>query len=127
MGEPVELRVEAVSDRFDASDDRWLDQVAALISDLHAEVGTVSRQRAPAEGSKGALDSIILSLTSAGALTASVELLKSWLARDRSRSVKVTWSADGALQELELSGTGVDDAAFEQVVQAVAKQLPATP
>jgi hypothetical protein len=59
-------------------------------------------------------------------LTAAVELLKGWLARDRSRTVKVAWSADGKLQELELSGAQVDPAAFDQVVRAVAQQLPGT-
>jgi hypothetical protein len=40
--------------------------------------------------------------------------------------VKVAWSADGKLQELELSGAQVDPAAFDQVVRAVAQQLPGT-
>ncbi|HWC69258.1 MAG TPA: hypothetical protein VG478_14410 [Acidimicrobiales bacterium] len=126
VGEQVELRLEPVSERFDAADDRWLDQIAGLVSELQEEVGGVSRRREPVEGTKGALDSILLSLTSAGALTAAVELLKGWLARDRSRTVKVAWSADGKLQELELSGAQVDPAAFDQVVRAVAQQLPGT-
>ena len=127
MGDAVELRLEPVSERFDASDDRWLDQVAGFVTELQDGVGGVTRQREPVEGTKGALDSILLSLTSAGALTAAVELLKAWLSRDRSRSVKVSWTADGSVQQLELAGSQVDSAAFDQVVSAVVKQLPATP
>jgi hypothetical protein len=127
MGDAVELRLEPVSDRFDASDDRWLDQVAGFVTELQDGVGGVERQREPVEGTKGALDSILLSLTSAGALTAAVELLKAWLSRDRSRSVKVSWAADGSVQQLELAGSQVDSAAFDQIVSAVTKQLPATP
>ena len=127
MGDAVELRLEPVSERFDSSDDRWLDQVAGFVTELQDGVGGVTRQREPVEGTKGALDSILLSLTSAGALTAAVELLKAWLSRDRSRSVKVSWTADGSVQQLELAGNQVDSAAFDQVVSAVVKQLPATP
>lgn len=127
MGDAVELRLEPVSERFDSSDDRWLDQVAGFVTELQDGVGGVTRQREPVEGTKGALDSILLSLTSAGALTAAVELLKAWLSRDRSRSVKVSWTADGSVQQLELAGSQVDSAAFDQVVSAVVKQLPATP
>jgi hypothetical protein len=126
VGEQIELRLEPVSERFDATDDRWLDQVAGLVSELQDEVGGVSRRREPVAGTKGALDSILLSLTSAGALTAAVELLKAWLTRDRSRSVKVAWSADGNLQQLELSGSQVDSGAFDQIVRAVSQQLPGT-
>jgi hypothetical protein len=127
MGDAVELRLEPVSERFDSSDDRWLDQVAGFVTELQDGVGGVTRQREPVEGTKGALDSILLSLTSAGALTAAVELLKAWLSRDRSRSVKVSWTADGSVQQLELAGSQVDSAAFDQIVSTVVKQLPATP
>jgi Effector Associated Constant Component 1 len=127
MDEAVELRLEPVSERFDAVDDRWLDQVAGLVSELQDGVGGVSRRREPVEGTKGALDSILLSLTSAGALTAAVELIKAWLTRDRSRSVKVTWAADGSVQQFELAGSEIDPAAFDQIVRAVSRQLPTTP
>jgi hypothetical protein len=40
--------------------------------------------------------------------------------------VKVTWTADGAVQAFEPAG-GQDDAAFDAIVSAVSKQLPPTP
>jgi hypothetical protein len=127
VGAPVELRLDASSDRFDAADDRWLDQVAGLVGELQTEVGVISRVREPVQGSKGSLDAILLSLSSAGALTAAVELIKAWLQRDRSRSIKVSWSEEGKLQALELAGSQVDSTAFDQVVRAVTQQLPASP
>ena len=125
MDEPVVLRLEPSSDRYDATDDRWLDQVAGFITELQAEVGTVTLDREPVAGTKGALDSILVSMTSAGVLTASVELLKGWLTRDRSRSVKVTWSSGGEVQAIELAGSE-NDAAIDAIVSAVSKQLPAS-
>ena len=123
MSGTVRLGLEASSARFDAGDDRWLDQVSALVGDLRREVGDVSVAREPILGAKGAVGSIVLSLASAGSLTALVELLKSWLGRDRSRSLKATWSLDGKLQEVELSGNRVDDTAFDDLVQAVIRQV----
>lgn len=125
MESPVELRLEPASQRFDVTDDRWLDQVAALLVDLRENVGEVDLRREAVPGAKGALQAIVLPLASAGAFTAAVEVLKAWLGRDRSRSVKVTWSGEGELQELELSGTRVDDEAFDEVIRSVVARLAA--
>jgi hypothetical protein len=58
--------------------------------------------------SAGLTDGVVLA--SAGSLTAFVELTKSWLSRDPTRSLKVSWSGDGELESVELSrlqGAGV--------------------
>lgn len=127
MGSVVEIRLEPSSERFDATDDRWLDQVAILITELREHAGPVDRHSVPVPGTKGVLDSIVMPIASAGALTAAVEMLKGWLARDRSRAVKVTWADSGAMQALELTGSDVDDRAFNEVLQAVTKQLREPP
>lgn len=119
----VQLALEPSSGRFEAHDDNWLMQVAALVSDLRSEVGEVTVDRRPKPGSKGTIDSIALSLASAETLTAVVELLRSWLGRDRSRSMKVSWGPGRAVQSVELSGSGLDDAAFDDLVRAVSRQV----
>ena len=127
MASAVELRLEPTSGRFDATDDRWLDQVASLVAELREHAGDVTVRREPVPGAKGALDAIVLPLASAGVLTAAVEMLKAWLGRDRSRSLKVTWSGDGAVQQFELAGSRVDDVAFDQIVSSVLTQLRTPP
>ena len=122
MGEPVVLRVEPSSSRYDASDDRWIDQTSGLVNELR-EVGDVDLGHEPGTGTKGATAEILLSLTSAGVLTASVELLRSWLTRDRSRSVKLSWNDAGELRDVELSGDDLDDEAFDRIVGSVAGRL----
>ena len=104
----VELRLQPCSERFDALDDRWLDQVGAFGVELDREVGGVRRDRQPAAGEKGALDSILLSVGSAGVLTATVEFVRAWLSRDAGRSVKVSFSDAGNLQQVELTGEQLD-------------------
>jgi hypothetical protein len=124
MAEQVQLRIEPSSDRFDSIDDRWLEQVDGLVEELDQEVGGVDRDRRPVEGGKGFdLAAIVLSLGSAGAFTATVELVKSWLSRDRSRSVRLSWSETGEVREVELKGSDLDDAAFDEIVRSAAQRL----
>jgi hypothetical protein len=127
VGTPVELLLEPSSERFDATDDRWLDQVTALVTDLREHVDGVTLRRDTVPGAKGALSAIVVPLASAGAFTAAVEMLKAWLGRDRTRTVKVTWSGEGAVQQLELGGSRVDDQAFDEVLRTVVAQLRAPP
>ena len=124
MAEQVELKIEPSSDRFDPLDDRWLEQVDGFAGELDQELGGVERERRPVDGGKGFdLASIVLSLGSAGAFTATVELVKSWLSRDRSRSVRLSWSETGEVREVELKGSDLDDASFDEIVRSAAQRL----
>ena len=124
MAEQVELKIEPSSDRFDPLDDRWLEQVDGFAGELDQELGGVERERRPVDGGKGFdLASIVLSLGSAGAYTATVELVKSWLSRDRSRSVRLSWSETGEVREVELKGSDLDDASFDEIVRSAAQRL----
>lgn len=131
MDEQLELRLEPLSGRFDMHDDRWLDQVDGLVGELHDlagdAVGDVALRRTPEPGTKGGLGAIVIPVISAGGLTAAVELVRSWLARDRSRSLKVSWSDRGAVESIELSGAHVDSARFDELLRAVTQTLGAEP
>lgn len=123
MGDADRLRLELSSDRFDRTDDRWLDQQVAFLRELRAAGTDVTTERAAVEGAKGVTDSVFLALGSAGALTATVELIKAWLARDHARSVKVSWSEGGQLQSVEVSGGRIDDAALDKIVHAMSDRV----
>jgi hypothetical protein len=129
MSGQVQLRLEPASGRFNPQDDRWLAQVTGLVTELRDRLrdaagdGGVTAPATPQPGTKGAAGAIVLSLASAGTLTAAVELLRSWLGRDRTRSVKVSWTAEGDLQSVELHGDGLDDAPFDELLHAVAKRV----
>ena len=69
----------------------------------------------------------MLTLGSAGAFTATVEVIKSWLSRDRSRSVRMSWSETGKVQELELKGSDLDEAAFDEIVRSAAQRFASSP
>jgi Effector Associated Constant Component 1 len=123
MEEPVELRIEPGTERFDPLDERWGRQVGDFVTELNHEVGGVSRTHEPMPGAKGAIGDIVLTLSSAGALTGAIELFKAWLGRDDTRSLKVSFSDGGDLQTVELAGTDVDEDTLGQIVRAMTNRL----
>lgn len=124
MDPEVVLHVEPGSRRFDASDDRWLDQIARFQTELDRDVGGVTRQQTPVEGAKGLIDSILLSVGSAGGLTVAVEFFKAWLQRDDTRSLTVSWHQSGTVHRIELSGRAADDAVLQRLLRDVSTGLP---
>lgn len=119
----LEVTLEAHSDRFDEGDGRWRDQVADLVTSLGREVGGVRREVTPVPGSKGGAEAIVLALGSAGVFTAAVEMARSWLGRDRSRSLEITYLVDGQEQRVTVRGDAVSDEAVQAVADAAAKQI----
>jgi len=124
---PLELVVEPRSERFDPDDDRWRGAVRDLWSGLDAEVGGLRRERERVEGTKGAVDTVILALGSAGAFTAAVEFLRAWLSRDRSRRLDVSWEADGRTERVTVTGEAIDNAAVDRIAEAVAARIGERP
>lgn len=123
MGEPSESGVDVVlvpsTDRFDPEDDRWREQVAVFMAELQREVGGVRRTSTPVAGTKGAVDTVILALGSAGAFTAAVEMFRSWLGRARDRRLDISWTQDGREESISLSGTSFDDETLGKLAEAV--------
>jgi hypothetical protein len=107
LAESVELRLQPGTESFDPADELWLRQVRDLARELH-RAGIALQSPAPEPGAKGAIDQIVISLGSAGAFTALVETVKSWLDRDRTRTLEVTYFKDGNLGSIKVSGKGDD-------------------
>ncbi len=112
MGETtpdLQVEIEATSDDYDPSDSRWMDELLHLHDDLQRDAGDVSRETKIAEGQKGGIESIILALGSAGAITAAVQIFQSWLGRDRTRSLSLSVTRDGVVEKFEVSGKGMSE------------------
>ena len=114
MVESIEIELEPSSTRFDQDDERWLGQVRDLTREL-LRADVLLRRSTPQPGAKGAIDQLVLSLGSAGAFTASVELIKAWLGRDRGRKLVVKFFENGRLQAIELNGGAADEHVFERI------------
>ncbi len=118
-----EFTLEPHSDRYDDDDERWQNQVADLVSGLRQEVTGVRQGRTTVEGAKGGVESVIVALGSAGAITAAVEFFRSWLHRDRSRSLDISWAAEDGLRRVSIRGDAVDQATLQMVAEAATRQL----
>lgn len=120
------VTLSARTDRYDADDDRWVDQVAELRRSLRSETGAVQPAPAAVPGMKGAVDQLILALGSAGAFTATVEMLRVWLARDRTRSLHAEWIDDtGTQREVTLSAQNADSRTLAPLVEALSRKIGA--
>jgi len=118
-----ELRIEPGTDKFDPDDDRWRTQVSRLYSGLGDEVGGIRRDHVSAPGAKGEIANVIIAIGSAGGFTAMAEYLRAWLGRDKSRSLDVSWSADGQEHTVSIRGDGMDNASFQALADAAAARL----
>ncbi|MEW1661113.1 hypothetical protein [Streptomyces sp. NPDC093707] len=124
MTADVEAAILPGTGRFDPEDDRWREQVAALYAALHEEAGTVFLRGVPEPGRKGDASTMVLALGSSGALTAAVACFRAWLARDKTRTLTVTWTDEaGAKQTIQVSGDNVDQTSFQVLAEAVRSRL----
>lgn len=117
----VDLELVPGSTRFDPTDERWMWQVRHLAQELQ-RAGALLQRSAPEFGTKGALDQLVLSLGSGGVFTASVEIIKSWLSRDRGRTIVVKFFEDGHPQAIELRGSVADEAVFARIQSCLESQ-----
>jgi hypothetical protein len=123
----LDLVIEPRTERFDPDDDRWRRQVSDLVNGLDAEVGGIRRESEQVPGAKGTVDTVILALGSAGAFTATVEFLRAWLTRDRSRRLDLSWEADGRTEHVTVSGDAIDMTALNRVAEAFADRIGEKP
>jgi len=123
---PLEIAVEAHNDDYDPDDDRWRDQLAGLYTDLRAQVDIVNRGR-PAEGTKGAVDQLIIALGSAGAFTCMMECFRAWLKRDRNRRIDLRWNENGEERYLTVTGETVDAETVQEIAKAAVRRVGGQP
>jgi Effector Associated Constant Component 1 len=111
------LTIRPASERYDRGDDRWLAQQVELFSNLRREVGGVRREADARAGQKGAVETVILALASAGSVTAAVQCLRDWLTRDRTRVVEIAYTVEGREERIALRGTHIDDETARQLTE----------
>jgi hypothetical protein len=119
----IDLVVWPGSDRYDVGDERWSSQVTALYDQLRRDGATLRTEPTTVPGQKGAASEVILALGSSGALTAAVAAFRAWLARDRSRSLTLSWADGEERREIRVQAQDLDDDAFEEIARAAARQF----
>lgn len=128
MADKLDISLRPHSERYADDDDRWRDQIADLVHELRVETDAVKVSRMPVPGTKGSLDQLLLTLGSAGVFTTALDVLRIWLARDKTRSVELTYQdRQGKEQRLNVTAEHADEDALAPVIAAVAAQIQAAP
>jgi hypothetical protein len=125
MGDPLQVTIAPSSDKYDEHDDRWRDQVADLVRNLRVNTDdALSVEKHNVPGTKGAAAELILALGTSGVVTASVEVIRMWLARDRTRSIELTYvTAEGETRTFSCTAQNATSAVADELMGAVAAQM----
>lgn len=124
MSSVVELSISTGTSKYASDSPQWRREVADLHSDLNRETGAVTTQSSPVTGTRGGIETVILALGSAGVFTATVECLRIWLGRDKTRSLTVDWTdADGKKQSLKVTGEHIDQRSFERLSESIGRMI----
>ena len=114
-----EIKVIADTERYDPMDQRWQQQVRELFAALIKSGIGASIQRTPVATTKGAVDTLIIALSSTGTLTAALGFFKAWLGRDKTRRLVISWTRDGKEEQVILEGTSLEAGTLQQVGEAL--------
>jgi hypothetical protein len=124
----IDVVVEPGSSRFDPDDAGWRDQVVALRRRLaEADIDGVRREEIPSPGHKAGVETLIIALGSSGAIAAAVEVVRSWLSRDRTRHIGLRYRDGDREVTLRIDGTTVSDATMAAALTAALDRLAGPP
>jgi hypothetical protein len=118
----MEIEIAPGSDTFEAGDDRWLTQVAGLYDELRASGVPIREESTPAPGAKGGIEVVIAALGSAGAFTAVITVIQSWLSRAHDRQLALRIRNGKDEKEIILKGN-MDSATMERLTTEAMKHL----
>ncbi|XCF05701.1 hypothetical protein ABI125_13360 [Tamlana crocina] len=112
----VEVIFNPTSDFFDKNDPRWAQQKNLLVSDLQGRATKVEKRIDPVEGMKGGLETLIVTIGPA-VVTGIVDIIKAWLARDRSTKIELSANIDGKTVSITADANGIDKNTLKQFLQ----------
>ena len=116
----MEIEITPGSETFEPEDDRWLTQVTGLYDELRDKGIPVREESTPAPGAKGDIPMVIAALGSAGAFTAAITVIQSWLnrARDRHLSLRIK---DGKGEKVIDLTADMDSATMKEITMEAMK------
>jgi hypothetical protein len=120
---PLLVSLHAHHDSYDDDHPAFRAQVATLETELLHGVDGARRVSRSVPGTKGAVDELIVALGQAGVLTMTVEMLRVWLRRDRSRSLEIVWTEGGDTQRVTVRGDAIDTDVLKPVAEAAAARI----
>ncbi|CAH8283284.1 hypothetical protein EV196_102246 [Mariniflexile fucanivorans] len=112
----IEIILNPTSDFFDENDSRWAQQKNLLVRDLQGKATKVEKRTEPVEGKKGGLETLIITLGPA-VITGIVEVVKAWLARDKSTKIELSANINGKIVSFTADAKGIDKNTLKEFLQ----------
>ncbi|MEU6857886.1 hypothetical protein AB0B28_03270 [Glycomyces sp. NPDC046736] len=120
----VEVRIEAETSKYAPDSPQWRNELAELHRMLGSEAGSVSlRPNEGAEGTRGVLETVVLALLSPAAIAGGVACFKAWIGRDKTRSLKVSWSEGDTDRHITLTGENIDQRSMQSLAESIGRTL----
>jgi hypothetical protein len=125
MSDPLRVKITPTSTKYDEHDDRWRDQVADLVRTLRVNTDDALHvEKHDVPGTKGAAAELILALGTSGVVSASIEVIRMWLARDKTRSIELDYTtADGEVRHFSATAQNATSDMADELLGAVATQM----
>lgn len=118
----MEIEISPGSETLEPEDDRWLTQVAGLYDELRDAGVPIREESTPAPGAKGEISMVIAALGSAGAFTAVITVIQSWLNRAKDRHIVLRIKDGEDEKVIDLSGD-MDSATAKDVTTEAMKHF----
>ncbi len=121
----LEISIQPGSRRYEPHDDAWRAQQVALRQALrNADVAEVRREETAAPGQKGGWEELVVVLASSGSITAALQTVRAWLARDRDRTMNVTFNDGEREVTMTVEGTATSADAVATAMTSALEHLP---
>ena len=120
---PLVVSLHAHHDAFDDDHPAFRAQVAQLENEMVREVDEAEVVHHPVPGTKGTVAELVVALGQAGVLTATVEMVRLWLRRDRARSLEIEWTEGDETHRVTVRGDAIDTATLRPVAEAAAARI----
>jgi hypothetical protein len=124
MSSTVDVVISTETTKYAPESPQWRREVAAFHTDLHRETGAVTPRSTPAPGTRGGAVEVILALGTSGALVSAVQVFRSWLARDKTRTITASWTdEDGKEQRFTLTGENIDQQSLAMLSESIGRMI----
>jgi hypothetical protein len=118
----AQFSIAATSPDYPDGDPRWREQASVLYRELRQWVDGVAFRHDAIPGTKGSVETVVISLSSAGAAAAMVQIMKLWLDNRRtSRAIEVDGNINGKPIRMRIRSARSDQASFQAFVTELGK------
>lgn len=117
----MRVNVEALSTRFETTDEKWSRQADDLYHELLANVPNAKLHEVSRPGTKGTVTELIIALGGAQFVAELGRCFRAWLGRDRDRTIRLRIVDGDQERSITITGETVSDEAIRDALRVSAQ------